>query len=199
MTRCTHPAGKGKLSTTPYNVKRTHEEFPFIRISFIPSGTRVDVTDYEGGPQTQTIPTLTVHLRRQQMLVALKKLPIAYALGFRRQASKLHLELRQRRVSRRTRKMMSQRETHLAKQTTIKGVVFTLRFNTNPQLRHHFEANKTAENQEEFSDEESRKPRYLLSCRSRGYCEHHGTSLLCPSDDLRHQILEQLNGGQFSK
>ena len=22
---------------------------------------------------------------------------------------------------------------------------------------------------------------------------------MCPSDDLRHQILEQLNGGQFSK
>ena len=56
-------------------------------------------------------------------------------------------------------------------QTTIKGVVFTLRLNTNPQLRRHFEANKTAENQEEFSDEESRKPRYLLSCRPRGYCE----------------------------
>ena len=81
--------------------------------------------------------------------------------------------------------MMSQRETHLAEH--------------NPQLRRHFEANKTAENQEEFSDEESRKPRYLLSCRSRGYCEHDGTSLLCSSDDLRHQILEQLNGGQFSK
>lgn len=44
----------------------------------------------------------------------LKKLPIAYALGFRRQASKLHLELRQRRVSQQTKKMMSQRETHLA-------------------------------------------------------------------------------------
>ena len=66
------------------------------------------------GLQTQMIPTLTVHLRRQQMSVALKKLPIAYALGFRRQASKLHLELRQRRVSQQTKKMMSQRETHLA-------------------------------------------------------------------------------------
>ena len=41
---------KAKLSTTPYNVKRAHEEFLFINLNSIPSRTRVDVTDYEGGP-----------------------------------------------------------------------------------------------------------------------------------------------------
>ena len=38
----------GKLSTTPYNMKRAHAEFPFIDPTFIPVG-RPDVSEFEGG------------------------------------------------------------------------------------------------------------------------------------------------------
>jgi hypothetical protein len=45
--------GKGKLSTTPYDVKRAHAEFPFIRCDFVPSGS-ADITEYEGGNLDKT-------------------------------------------------------------------------------------------------------------------------------------------------
>jgi hypothetical protein len=44
---------KGKLSTTPYDVKRAHAEFPFIRLDFIPSGS-ADATEHEGGNLNET-------------------------------------------------------------------------------------------------------------------------------------------------
>jgi len=50
--------------------------------------------------------------------------------------------------------MISQRETHLVAQTTIKGAGFTLHLNTNRPTETPFDANKTAKNQEELSDEE---------------------------------------------
>ena len=158
---CTRLA-KAKLSTTPYNVKRAHEEFPFINLNSIPSRTRVDVTDYK----------------------ALEKLPIAYALGFRRQPSKLHLELQQRRVSQQTRKIMSQRELagHIPQSRELDSCSVST---PTPQLQCHLRPTKLPENQEEPSDEERGKPRYLLSCRlGRGYRRHDGTSMR-PSGDSR--------------
>ena len=40
---------KAKLATTRYNIKQAVKEFDFIDADFIPSGTKVDAEDYEGG------------------------------------------------------------------------------------------------------------------------------------------------------
>jgi hypothetical protein len=44
---------KGKLSTTPYNVKCARTDFPFICLDFVPSGS-ANVTEYEGGNLDKT-------------------------------------------------------------------------------------------------------------------------------------------------
>lgn len=55
------PGWRAKLSTTPYNVKRAHEEFLFINPDFIPPGRRVDITDHEEGRmQTQALHILAI-------------------------------------------------------------------------------------------------------------------------------------------
>jgi len=49
---------KAKLSTSPYNVDRAMTKYKFIKPGFIPTGTRVDVEDYEGGNPDNDMPPL---------------------------------------------------------------------------------------------------------------------------------------------
>ena len=139
----------------------------------------------KGGPrrmQTQTIPTLIVYLRQQQLPVTLEKLPMAYALGFRRQPSKLQLELRQRTVSQQARKMMSQREIHLAGRIPQSWELDSRSVSTPTlQLQHHLRptklpkikkslATRKAESRHTFCHADYRKA--IVNMMERHYCAH---------------------------
>ena len=145
----------------------------------------MDVTDYEGGPpedanpddsHTDSAPATTTAAGGLGEITNILRIRIPTAI--------------QQTASRATTKesQLVDKENDLATgntpgraHTTILGAGFTLRLNTNPPTPTPFEANKTAENQKELSDEESRKPTYLLSCRlSQGYREHEWNVIIVP-------------------
>ncbi|KAJ7436299.1 hypothetical protein B0H11DRAFT_1754960 [Mycena galericulata] len=67
---------KNKLSTTPYNAIRANAEFPFINITFTPSG-RPDYQEYEGGRFDETFrndPTAPTDLPPDTVFLRLKPL-----------------------------------------------------------------------------------------------------------------------------
>ena len=132
------------------------KSFPSLASTFIPSGTRVDVGDYKGGPPEDTNPGDS-HFNSA---------PPTAAAGLGKITNSLHIEIpmaTQQMASQTTTKQswsvgkendITMRNRPGSAQTTIKGAGFILHLSTNPPTETPFEANKTAGSQEELSDEE---------------------------------------------
>ncbi|KAF7799214.1 hypothetical protein EIP86_010446 [Pleurotus ostreatoroseus] len=61
---------KSKLSTTPYNASRAHNEFPFIDSTFVPPG-QSDPTEYEGGDEEDVDTSQSTYVNPNSLLVRL--------------------------------------------------------------------------------------------------------------------------------
>jgi hypothetical protein len=71
---------KNKLTTTPYNVSRAQSEFPFISISFVPSG-KPDPKEHEGGTggtRDHTGVTDTLHYESPNAVTLRIPIPLSY-------------------------------------------------------------------------------------------------------------------------
>jgi len=168
---------KAKLSTTLYDVKRAHEEFPFIDMSFMPPKTRVDVTDYEGGPPedaTYNPPTFDAAAVATTIL------------GETSNSLRIRIPVATQQIESRPMTDMGQiadKENDFVipviARNIIKGVGFTLHLNTNypistPQIDKTTEVINDDEDEEmsrrTFCDAEYRES--IVDMMERHYCAH---------------------------
>lgn len=152
---------KAKLTTTPYNVKRAYGEFPFIKMDFIPPGTRVDVTDYEGGPPDDNPPPTT------DPPISGSIITTTATLGDITNGLRIRIPITtQQTASRATTNdsQLAEKESDVAMddipgraRNIIKGTGFTLLLNISPTIASPPKTNETAENQEISEDEDGGK------------------------------------------
>ena len=154
-----------KLSMTPYNVKRAYEEF-LIDPDSIPPGRRVNATDYEGGSQEDANPGSSHSDSAPTITIA------ADAFGKITNSLCIRISMATQQTAARATTKESQsadKENNVA-MGNIRAE-FTLHFNTNPLITTPSETDKTAENQEEISDDEDGEIKSRRTFCYIEYCE----------------------------
>ena len=172
------------------NVKCTHKEFPFICLSFIPSGTRVNVADYEGGPPEDTNtgnshfnsapPTAAAGLGKITNSLCIKIPIVTQQMAFQTTTKQSQSVGKENDIN--------EKQTWQCTDHNQGSWIHTLSQHQPPNWdtiwgQQNCWKSGGAWQQERWGN---RKPTYLLSCQLLwGYCKHDGMALLCPSGNSK--------------